>query len=99
MDGAAVQACLELLIRGQRGHVDHVVRARGAVGAIASCAGYGAGDETAIVSPVHPEPGSVLPRLILHMGCLVERLIVVDSENIPHALALGRDANTAELGA
>ncbi len=40
-----------------------------------------AGHKPAIVPPVHGNPRQSLPWLILHMGRLVERLVVVDAEH------------------
>src|SRR6266480_3643574 len=36
--------------------------------------------QAAIVAPIHSEPGTVLPGLVLHVGCLVESLVVVNAE-------------------
>src|SRR6266478_5357075 len=40
-----------------------------------------AGYQPAVVAPVETDPGQSFPRLILKMGCLIERLIVVDTEH------------------
>src|SRR5260370_41705647 len=59
-----------LLVRVQEaGRIREVVKAR--------VASY----QPAVISPIEGDPGQFQPRLILKMGCLIERLVVVDAEN------------------
>src|SRR5260370_19409075 len=59
-----------LLVRVQEaGRIREVVKAR--------VAGY----QPAVIPPIEGDPGQFQPRLILKMGCLIERLVVVDAKN------------------
>src|SRR5258708_39824540 len=59
-----------LLVRVQEaGRIREIVKAR--------VASY----QPAVIPPIEGDPGQFQPRLILKMGCLIERLVVVDAEN------------------
>src|SRR5713101_7835700 len=59
-----------LLVRVQEaGRIREIVESR--------IAGY----QSAVITPIEGNPGEFQPRLILKMGCLIERLVVVDAEN------------------
>jgi len=48
-------------------------------------------DQSAVIPPVEADPRAALPRLILQVGCLVELLVVVNTERKPGS---GRDCRT-----
>src|SRR6202035_5138065 len=69
--------------------------AQRAVSAVASRARNRTGHQTAVIPPVEAEPGAGLPSLVLHVGCLIEFLVVVDAKN--SAGGRGSSTSSADL--
>src|SRR4029077_12091635 len=65
---------LKLLIRGEATASEVHVTTSG------SGKRYRTGHQPAVIAPVETDPRTYFPRLVLHVGCLVELFIVVDAE-------------------